>query len=161
VTREDIRPFASDVDVEWSARVMAASEPWVTLGSGLEPSRKALSDTARERSIAIFKGRRAGFLVLDMAGALAGYIQTVCVAPEFRGLGLGTALLRFAEDRVFLDSPNLFLCVSTFNGGARRLYERLGYVPVGELTDYLVAGRAELLMRKTRGPLEGFVPGGR
>jgi ribosomal protein S18 acetylase RimI-like enzyme len=62
----------------------------------------------------------------------------------------------FAEKRVFRDSPNIFLCVSSFNEGARRLYERLGYTPVGELEDYLVAGHAEILMRKTIGPLEGF-----
>jgi len=45
------------------------------------------------------------------------------------------------------------MCVSDFNTGARRLYERLGYRLVGELTDYIVAGRSELLLRKTGGPL--------
>lgn len=45
------------------------------------------------------------------------------------------------------------MCVSDFNHGARRLYGRLGYRLVGELTDYVVAGRSELLLRKTVGPL--------
>lgn len=140
---------------------MAASEPWLTLGRGLEASRKILSDDRKERSVALVGGERAGFLVLNMAGAFAGYIQTVCVAPQFRGRSVGTALMRFAEDRVFRDSPNLFLCVSSFNQGARRLYERLGFILVGELTDYLVAGHSELLMRKSIGPLDGFVRRGR
>jgi ribosomal-protein-alanine N-acetyltransferase len=140
---------------------MAASEPWITLGRSVEASRKILSDAARERSIAALGAERAGFLILNMAGAFAGYIQTVCVAPEFRGRGVGTALMRFAEERVFRDSPNLFLCVSSFNPGARRLYERLGFILVGELADYLVAGHSELLMRKTIGPLDGFVRRGR
>ena len=43
--------------------------------------------------------------------------------------------------------------MSDFNHGARRLYERLGFRLVGELTDYVVAGHSELLLRKTRGPL--------
>ena len=156
-----IRPFASgsdgSADIEWAAGVMASSEPWITLGRGLEASRKILSDATKERSVALFGGRRAGFLILNMGGAIAGYIQTICVAPEFRGAGLGTRLMAFAEERVFRDSPNVFLCVSSFNDGARRLYERLGYQPVGDLTDYLVKGHAELLMRKTIGPLDGFV----
>jgi ribosomal protein S18 acetylase RimI-like enzyme len=48
------------------------------------------------------------------------------------------------------------MCVSSFNEGARRLYERLGYTVVGELTDYIVQGQSEILLRKTRGPLAGF-----
>jgi ribosomal protein S18 acetylase RimI-like enzyme len=152
-----IRPFESDEDVEWAARVMAGSEPWITLGRGYDASRAILSDATKERYIALAGNDRAAFLILNMRGAFAGYIQTVCVADEFRGRGLGTRLMLFAEERVFRDSPNVFLCVSSFNSGARRLYERLGYRLVGELPDYLVAGHAELLMRKTIGPLAGFV----
>ena len=48
------------------------------------------------------------------------------------------------------------MCVSSFNLGARRLYERLGYKVVGELSDYIVRGHSELLLRKTTGPLAGF-----
>jgi ribosomal-protein-alanine N-acetyltransferase len=155
-TSNPIRPFESGEDVDWAARVMAGSEPWITLGRGYEASRALLNDTAKERYLARAGDERSGFLILNMAGAFAGYIQTVCVSPEFRGRGVGTALMRFAEERVFRDSPNLFLCVSSFNQGARRLYERLGFVLVGELTDYLVAGHSEILMRKTIGPLDGF-----
>ena len=158
---DGIRPFESDDDVSWAARVMAGSEPWITLRRGYEASRAFLSDKSKERFLARIAGERAGFLILNMAGAFAGYLQTICVAPAFRGRGLGTTLMRFAEERVFRDSPNVFLCVSSFNPGARRLYERLGYVPVGELSDYLAAGHAELLMRKTIGPLDAFARGGR
>ena len=47
----------------------------------------------------------------------------------------------------------MFMCVSSFNQDARRLYERLGYHEVGELTNYIVEGHSEILLRKTRGPL--------
>ncbi len=36
------------------------------------------------------------------------------------------------------------------------LYERLGYAVVGELTDYIVSGHSELLLRKTIAPLNEF-----
>ena len=74
-------------------------------------------------------------------------------AREVYGRGLGSALITFAERRIFHDQPNVFICASSFNPGARRLYERLGYVAVGELTDFVVRGHSELLLRKTTGPL--------
>jgi len=151
-----IRLLRSDEEVRQCARMMADSEPWITLSRDYADSLAYLRDPSRERYIAVEGGRVAGFLILNMAGAIVGYIQTVCVAPEARGRGVGSALIRFAEERVFRESPNVFLCVSDFNPDARRLYERLGYRAVGELSDYVVAGHAEILMRKSIGPRAGF-----
>lgn len=148
-----IRSMDPDSEAEACARLMATSEPWVTLGRGYDASLAFLRDPAREIHVATFHGELAGFLVLNLQGAFVGYLQTICIAPGLRGLGLGSKLVAFAEARIFREHPNVFLCVSSFNPGARRLYERLGYAVVGELPDYLVAGHAEILMRKTRGPL--------
>jgi ribosomal protein S18 acetylase RimI-like enzyme len=137
---------------------MAASEPWITLKRGVDASFRILKDESKERYVAHAGGEIAGFLILNMKGAFVGYVQTVCAAPAFRGMGVGTALMAFAERRVFRESPNVFLCVSSFNPGARRLYERLGYAYVGELADYLVAGHSERLYRKSIGPILGFTP---
>ena len=151
-----IRRLEGRAEVEACARMMAGSEPWLTLGRGEEACRALMEDSGKERFVALANGVMVGLLVLDLRGALAGYIQSVCVAPERRGAGIGTALVRFAEARIFRESPNVFLCVSSFNPDARRLYERLGYTPVGELIDYLVAGHSELLFRKTIGPIGAF-----
>jgi ribosomal protein S18 acetylase RimI-like enzyme len=97
-----------------------------------------------------------GFIVLVLKGAFIGYIRTVAVHADWRSHGLGRRLVWFAEERIFRDSPNVFLCVSSFNPRARALYERLGYEPVGELRDYIVRGHSEWLMRKTLGPLAEF-----
>ena len=147
-----IRPFEESGDLEVCAQMMCSSEPWITLERGYEASVAALEDASRERYVAESGGELAGFLIVNMAGAFVGYIQTVCVAPQFRGRGIGTQLVRFAEERIFRESPNVFLCVSSFNAGARRLYERLGYGVVGELKDYIVRGHSEILMRKSLGP---------
>ena len=77
----------------------------------------------------------------------------MCLAHEVQGRGLGSAVLRWAEERIFRESPNVFLCVSDFNTGALRLYRRLGYELIGALPDFLIAGSAELLLRKTAGPV--------
>jgi ribosomal protein S18 acetylase RimI-like enzyme len=153
-----IRPLAGDAEAAACARMMAGSEPWVTLGRSYERSLEIVRDPTREVSVAVEDDMLLGFVIVCMAGPFVGYIQTVAVAPEARGRGLGTSLVEHAERRIFRESPNSFLCVSTFNPDARRLYERLGYVVVGELTDYLVPGHGETLLRKTRGPWSTFAP---
>ena len=100
-------------------------------------------------------GGLAGFLILCVTGAFVGYIQTVCVRPDLRGRGLGTRLVRFAEERILREFHNVFMCVSSFNTEAKRLYLGLGYEVVGELKDYIVAGHSEILLRKTTGPKRG------
>lgn len=135
---------------------MAEADPWITLGRGYDACLRVIQDSTREVYVAENESGLAGFIVVCMTGAFVGYIQTVLVAPGEQGKGIGSKLLAYAEDRIFSESPNSFLCVSSFNDGARRLYERLGYRYVGELTDYLVRGHSELLFRKTRGPLSDF-----
>jgi ribosomal-protein-alanine N-acetyltransferase len=148
-----IRPLETREEAEACARMMAGTEPWITLRRDYETCLRVVLDETRERYVAYRGDRLAGLLILNVTGAFVGYIQTVCAAEEFRGTGVGTALVAFAEQRIFRDFRNAFICVSDFNHGARRLYERLGFRLVGELTDYVVAGHSELLLRKSMGPL--------
>ena len=75
------------------------------------------------------------------------------LAEAFRGRGVGKALIEFAEKRIFRETPNVFICVSDFNVDAQAFYARLGYQRVGELKDFIIAGHAEILLRKTIGPI--------
>jgi len=146
-----------DVDgAEWCARVMANTETWITLRRGYEECLKLVCDPSKEVYLAIAENSRAGFIIINMNGAFIGYIQTVCVAPEWRNRRVGSKMLNFAEERILRDSPNVFMCVSSFNKDAQRLYQRVGYEVVGELKDYLVSGHSEILLRKTIGPLSEF-----
>ena len=142
------------------ARLMSESEPWITLRRDYEDSLWLMRYYKHELYIAVEgEGKEEavrGFVLLVMNGTFVGYMQSVCVAPDARGQGLGTRLIAFAEQRIFRDAPNVFVCVSSFNPGARRLYERLGYETIGELKDYIVAGHSEFLLRKSIAPLTGF-----
>jgi ribosomal protein S18 acetylase RimI-like enzyme len=56
------------------------------------------------------------------------YVNVLAVRPEFRSLGLGTKLLRLADERArALGKAGLSVIVSDDNPGARRLYERCGF----------------------------------
>ncbi|MCU0569668.1 MAG: GNAT family N-acetyltransferase, partial [Oculatellaceae cyanobacterium Prado106] len=110
------------------------------LGRGYQACYQAIADSTKEIYLTKVEGITAGFIILNMKGAFTGYIQSICVAPEWRGRGIGTQLIRYAEERIFRDTPNVSICVSSFNPDARKLYERLGYQVVGELPDYIISG---------------------
>jgi ribosomal protein S18 acetylase RimI-like enzyme len=135
---------------------MATSEPWLTLGRGYDESVKTLRDPEKEVYVAYQREKLAGFVIINMKGALRGYIQTVCILPAWRGQGIGSKLILFAEERIFRESPNVFMFVSSFNLQAQKLYERLGYEVVGTLKNYFVTGHDEILLRKTLAPWSEF-----
>lgn len=140
---------AGDSDYEWAAQLMAGSEPWVTLRRGLEKCRAAVRRAGTELFIIRQGEQRLGFVLLAEHG-LAGspYIASIAVDEAARGRGIGSELLRFAEDRYRNSHHHIFLLVSSFNLHARRLYERCSYQPVGEIPDYVVAGHSECIMHK-------------
>ena len=62
------------------------------------------------------------------------FVSALWVAPEKRGLDIGSALLREAEDRA-RERGCAGIYLDTFSFQARPFYERLGYELFGELTD--------------------------
>jgi len=154
----EIRKLHHADEAHECARLMAHSEPWITLRRTYDDSMKILSDPSREVYLAVVKDEIVGFIILRMRGAFIGYIQTVGVMPEWRNKGIGSRLIKLAEDRILSETPNVFVCVSSFNKKAQRLYKRLGYEIVGELKDYIVSGHSEILLRKTIAPLTEFIP---
>jgi len=148
-----IRLLANDDEARQCATIMATSEPWLTLRRDFDASLAAVTNPDRETYVAVDHAGVAGFVVINMRGAFAGYLQSIAVRADCRSCGLGTRLVAFTEERIFRETPNVFLLVSSFNDQARRFYERLGYEQIGELKDFIVLGYSEILMRKTRGAL--------
>jgi ribosomal protein S18 acetylase RimI-like enzyme len=159
--RDDITIRAIDGDDEiWTcADIMASTDPWLRYGRTRETNRATLTAPDVEVYVAVDvpSGRVVGLIALALKIPLIrGYILALVVASDFRNRGIGTQLLQSAEERIFQESPNVFMCVTSFNHGAQRLYERLGFKQIGIITDYFVAGAHEHLLRKTRGPYATF-----
>lgn len=155
----EIKPLAKPAEAEGCARLMASTDPWLKLGRTYDACLQIVRDQSKEVYVARLGRAVTGLLIINMGGPFSGYIQTVCVDAEYRGQGVGSRLIRWAEERIFRESPNVFMCVSSFNEGAYKLYQRLGYEVVGELKDYLVRGHAEILLRKSQGPWGEFRKG--
>ena len=141
------------MDFAYCSQMMTRTDPWISLKMDYDQCLNAFSGKDKEVYVAKIEDDIAGFVVLQIVGSFKGYIQTVCVGEEYRGKGLGKKLLQFSEERILKISPNLFICVSSFNTGAIRLYEEFGFKRIGELENFVKQGFSELLMRKTFGPI--------
>jgi [ribosomal protein S18]-alanine N-acetyltransferase len=143
-------------DFRRCAEIMAGTDPWITLGMDFEQCLKAFEGDFREVYIAWYGSDLAGYVILQVCGTFSGYIQSICMSENYRGKGFGTSLIEFCEKRILEFSPNIFICVSVFNKGAMKLYNRMGYKLIGELDSFLKEGYTELLLRKTVGPKLGY-----
>jgi len=136
--------------------MMADSEPWISLQRSFDESLRIITEPTREVYIAYINEEIVGVIIIEMLETFKGYIKSVCVSSQQRGKGIGSSLMKHAEERIFSETPNVFLLVTDFNEGARKLYKRLGYMEVGEFKDYIVRGYSEILMRKTIGPVTEY-----
>lgn len=138
------------------AQMMAETDPWITLGMNFDYCLKAFEGPLKEVFVLKNEAEIMGFVVMQTQGTFKGYIQTICVNKTNRGAGLGTKMLRFCEKRILSYSPNIFICVSSFNQKALQLYKNFGFELIGELKDFIKPGFTELLLRKTVGAVADY-----
>src|SRR5688572_17064281 len=110
-----IRPLDGDAETWTCAEIMAASDPWLRYARTRQTNHATLTAPGGETYGAVAQdGGVVGVVALALRVPLIrGYILGLAVAPEFRNRGIGTQLLRFAEQRIFRESPNVFMCVSS------------------------------------------------
>ncbi|WP_321474605.1 GNAT family N-acetyltransferase [uncultured Paludibaculum sp.] len=145
---EVVVDLALDSDLEWCARLMAESDPWLTLGRGFETCLARCRGPEFHVLMARESGQPLGFLLLHPTGVAGSpYIAAIATSASVRGRGIGSMLLDAAEQWIPA-ARHIFLCVSSFNTRARQLYERRGYTQAGEFPDYVIQGASEILMHK-------------
>jgi ribosomal protein S18 acetylase RimI-like enzyme len=121
------------------------------LGSSRRGRRCGKTDLGSSR-----RGRRcgktemvAGFAWLVPRGAFdrSGYLRLIAVDDRRQGQGVGQLLINDLEER-HLARGGIVLLAAAANAGAHRFYERLGYVEVGLLCDYVKPGLDERIYYK-------------
>ena len=80
-----------------------------------------------------YYGHFEGADLVSMAGERLGFdgyteISAVCTDPHARGRGLGSALTHHVASEIHARGEQPFLHVAESNTGARRVYEKLGFV---------------------------------
>jgi len=144
----EIHP-ASKTEKDMAAHLLANSEPWITLRVTQDQCLKNCHNPDFQIFIAHTAGRPSGIIIIDPKGVAGSpYIKSIAVYPEFRGKGIGSALLAYAEELFRGKSKYIFLCVSSFNKRAQKFYDRNGFKVVGELKDYIIEGASEILIHK-------------
>lgn len=142
----NIRP-AAEPEIDWCAQLMAKNDPWLTYRCSVEWSHNVLKWPGSSLFVAGAENP-VGFILLHQKGFLGSpYIAAVAVEEEFRCQQFGGRMLDFAE-KIFSGSRHSYLCVSSFNSRALALYQRHGYVKIGELPDFIADGYCEFLMHK-------------
>lgn len=144
-------------------KVVPQIEPWVTLGATPEEMeeyfRKLLN--REEGFVALLDEEVVGFITIKRGFLYGCYIRRLAVKEGYRRKGIGRQIMQFIEDYAFVRYLNVFLCVSSFNTGAQKFYEDLGYQKIGELPNLIMEGHSEHLLRKTVGPISDYIRHGK
>jgi len=151
-----LEQISREEDKIYCASLMADYEPWVTMQRTAGQALGIITDPTSEVFLVKEGDQIIGFTILRMKGAFVGYIQSILIIKEFQRMGYGTKLIAELEKYIFSRYPNVFICASSFNPGALKLYKSLNYEVVGNLNDFIVKGHSEILLRKSIGPIAGF-----
>ncbi|MBR6069591.1 MAG: GNAT family N-acetyltransferase [Ruminococcus sp.] len=103
--------------------------------------------------VAVSDGEVVGYISVEVYPDYV-YLDDLSVTEAFRGMGIGTKLIKFAE-RYAADSSvsSAALHVERTNTAARYLYQRLGYAVTDEdesrlkMTKHIRKGRTDVLYR--------------
>jgi ribosomal-protein-alanine N-acetyltransferase len=98
---------------------------------------------------AVIAEQMVGFIAGDIRQSeRMAWIATIGVLPEYRGRGIGAALLEVCEKR--LTVPRIRLNVRVSNQAALRLYRKFSYYEVGLWPKYYQDGEDAFILEKQR-----------
>jgi ribosomal-protein-alanine N-acetyltransferase len=135
--------------------LLVGTDPWKRLGYQAKDWDSYFTPLPQGRDSFVVEqdGRVVGIAVVRQKFLLGDYLELLGVADWARGKGLGGQLLTHVEEAVFARVKNVFACVSDFNDQGRKFYKKQGYQEIGPMPDFLIPGSAEILLRKTAGPV--------
>ena len=140
----------SSTDAELLSATFAASQPWLSLGISATGLKNYLlrEDSHLYRYTVRVNDELAGVICLRYPWLRGPYIELVGLTESYRGHGIGTQLLHWAETEARHQSNNLWLVTSSFNQRALQFYARHGFEHIGRIEGLVHSDYDELLLRK-------------
>ncbi|MGV1015344.1 MAG: GNAT family N-acetyltransferase [Methyloceanibacter sp.] len=133
------------------AKAIVAMPPWSVMNYPADSMAQFLAATSDSvsRYRVVVDGEDAGIVSVRYPWLKGPYLELLALLPKFQGQGLGARILAwFEQEAARHEARNLWVCASSFNQGALRLYERHGFQPVATLPGLVVDGYDEILLRK-------------
>ncbi len=137
-------------EAQETGRVLAAMEPWRTLGYRPDAFASYLLrvDPSLSRYSAQASGKPAGIICIRHPWLLGPYIETLALFDSYQKMGLGREIISWIEGEARGSSRNIWATVSSFNTKARSFYKHFGFVEASCLKDLVKPGYDEILIRK-------------
>ncbi len=112
---------------------------------------------ASRRYVAAVESTGEGECIVGYAGLAAvgglGDVQTIAVAADRQGTGLGSALLTdLLRHATAFECTEVLLEVRVDNNRAQKLYERFGFEPIGFRRGYYQPGNVDALVMRLTDP---------
>jgi diamine N-acetyltransferase len=148
----DLSPVRPDEAAELATR-FSAIPPWSTYA--VQPAHLAgLFRVSAGGAVALAirlpdTAQPVGVAVVRWPWLIGPYMQLLALDPQVQGQGIGRRVLHWMEAEARLaNTRNLWICVSSFNNGAQRMYAAFGFEVVTAIDDLVQDGIPEILMRK-------------
>jgi ribosomal protein S18 acetylase RimI-like enzyme len=127
-----------------------ASFTLVAVGVAAGDSPEALSGEKKSSPVVVDDATVAGFIVAEAGPRARGHIITIDVVAAARRFGVGSLLLRAAEDRLILaECRAVELETAVDNMSALAFYQRHGYSVIKTFPRYYSNGVDALVLEKT------------
>lgn len=137
MSKIELKPYESGYESTMLADIAAF---WTTHCLTITPEQAAgdLDDWTGKRHelyVILSDGAPAGFLHMGSRGGACDWLEDVFVREELRGRGIGGRAIELAWERLRAQGcETMYLEVVPANGGAIRLYHKLGFTNLNTLT---------------------------
>ncbi|EDN66863.1 GCN5-related N-acetyltransferase [Beggiatoa sp. PS] len=133
------------------AQTLVKMEPWYSLNYKRDNLSNYLhhADPLLYRYGIVINQQIVGIVCVRYPWLQDAYLELLAIYPICQGRGIGHEVLQWIEAELLkAHCYHLWLLVSSFNYQAQRFYQKLGFVEMGQLEDFVVVGYDEILLRK-------------
>lgn len=144
-------PSLTPAQADQVGQALTQMDPWKRLGFGAQALTGYLNrpDPSLSRFAILHDGDLVGALATRSPWLRGPYLELLAILPHAQGLGLGKQALTWAFAKAQSKGAlNFWACVSAFNLSARGFYAHMGFIEAAELTDLVISGENEILLRK-------------